>query len=124
MRDILVRVTSVANAMTAMPQWTMLDEQGIKVWRNPVWCGVLQVDAYSDLGTPAVYDVDGITILTPAVPPTLATGKWFIVSVDRDVTIPAAAMPAIKAQGEREAGLKLPAGVVGLSTMWAGMRLV
>ena len=124
MKDILVKVTSVANAMAAMPQWTMLDEQGVKVWRNPTWCGVLPVDAYSDLGTPAVYDVDGITVLTPAVPPTLATGKWFIVSVDRDVTIPAAAMPAIKAQAERTDGLKLPAGVVGLSTMWAGMRLL
>ena len=120
MVDYLVRVVSVANAKAAMPQW--VDAQG--EWRNPTWCGVLPVDAYSDLGTPAVYDVDGITVLTPAVPPTLATGKWFIVSVDRDVTIPKAADGAIKAQGEREAGLKLPAGVVGLSTLWAGMSLI
>lgn len=120
MKDILVRVASVATAKAAMPQW--VDAQG--EWKNPTWCGILPVDAYSDLGTPAVYDADGITVLTPAVPPTLATGKWFIVSVDREVKIPKAAEGAIKAQGEREDGLKLPAGVVGLSTMWAGMRLV
>lgn len=120
MRDFLVRVASVATAKAAMPQW--VDAEG--EWKNPTWCGILPVEAYSDLGSPAVYDVDGVTELTPAVPPTLASGKWFIVSVDREVTIPAAAKGAIKAQGNREDGLTLPDGVVGLSTIWAGMRIV
>lgn len=120
MRDFLVRVASAASAKAAMPQW--VDDDG--EWKNPTWCGILQVDAYTDLGSPAVYHADGVTVLTPAVPPTLATGKWFIVSVDRDVTVPDKALPAIKAQGEREAGLKLPDGIAGLSTMWAGMTLL
>ena len=120
MLDILVRVTSVAAAKAAMPQW--VDAQG--GWRNPTWCDILPVDAYTTLGTPPVYAADGTTILVPAVPPTLATGKWFIVSIDRDVTIPAAAQPAVKAQGERTAGLTLPANIVGLSTIWAGMTIL
>lgn len=120
MMDFLVRVASVAAAKAAMPQW--VDEQG--GWKNPNWCGILPVDAYTAVGSPAVVDADGETILTPAVAPTLATGKWFIVSVDREVTIPAAAMPAIKAQGKREDGLKLPANIAGLSTIWAGMTLI
>lgn len=117
MIDHLVRVTSVTAAKTAMSNWLAKDENNADVWRLPVWCDILPVDAYSALAT---YDADGNQL----TPPTLATGKWFIVSLDRDVKLPDAAKAAIKAQANREDGLTLPAGVVGLSTVWAGMRLV
>ena len=111
MRDHLVRVNTLAAAKTALVAWAKKDENNLDVFRLPQWCDILPVDAYTDMGG-------------PSIPPTLATGKWFIVSLDREVKLPAAAMAAIKADGEREAGLKLPAGVAGLSTIWAGMRLV
>ena len=57
------------------------------------------------------------------MPATKAPGEWFIVSVDRAVTVPAQAQPAIKAQADRDAGLVLPSGIVGLSTVWAGMTV-
>lgn len=119
MIDYLVKIASVAIAKAAMPQWVNADGS----WKNPQWCDILPVDAYTALGTPAVYDVDGITVLTPAVAPTLASGKWFIVSVDRQVTVPAAAQPAIQAQADRADGLTLPASIKGLSTVWAGMTV-
>lgn len=123
MRDHLVRVNTPAAAKTALAVWAKKDENNLDVFRLPQWCDILSVDAYTALGTPATYAEDG-TVTDPGVPPTLATGRWFIVSLDREVKLPAAAMGAIKADGEREAGLKLPAGVAGLSTIWAGMRLV
>ena len=56
MRDFLVQVASEAQAMAAMPQWTMIDpDSGKTVWKNPTWCGVLPVDAYTSVGAPAVY---------------------------------------------------------------------
>ena len=124
MRDFLVQVASEAQAMAAMPQWTMIDpDSGKTVWKNPTWCGVLPVDAYTSVGAPAVYADDGETVVKPVVPPTKAPGQWFIVSVDREVKIPAKALPAIKAQADRDAGLTLPAGIAGLSTVWAGMTI-
>ena len=123
MRDFLVQVPSLAIAMANMPEWTTTDENGQTVWKNPTWCGILPVDAYTALGSPAVLGPDGETIITPAVPPIKAPGAWFIVSVDRDVTVPKKAQAAIKAQADRDAGLTLPAGIVGLSTIWAGMRI-
>lgn len=120
MRDFLVKLTNLAVAKTAMASWLKKDENNLDVFRLPQWCDILPVDAYSALGTPPTYNPD-MTVATPGTPPTLATGKWFIVSLDRNVTIPAAATAAIKAQAEREDGLTLPAGIVGLSTVWAGM---
>lgn len=119
MLDFLVQVPSEATAKANMPEWVDADGN----WRNPTWCGILPVDAYTALGSPAVIGPDGETIIAPAVPPTKAPGAWFIVSVDRDVTVPKKAQAAIKAQADRDVGLTLPAGIVGLSTVWAGMRI-
>lgn len=123
MIDYLVRVTNLAAAKTAMANWLAKDDQGADVFRLPQWCDLLPVDAYSSLGTPAAYEADGVTVKTSGTPPTLATGKWFIVSLDRGVKVPAPAQGAIRAQAPREDGLTLPAGVAGLSTIWAGMKV-
>lgn len=120
MQDFLVRVASVAIAKAAMPQWVNADGS----WKNPQWCDILPVVAYTDVGTPPVLDnsVFPPTVVTPGVAPTPASGAWFLVSVDRAVTVPAAAQPAIKAQtADRSGAMQLPAGIKGLSTMWAGM---
>lgn len=139
MRDHLIRISTIAAAKTAMTEWAFKetvtpaerDDEGNEtkaavtkdVFRLPTWCDLLPVDAYTDMGTPPTIAEDG-AVKDPGTPPTLAPGKWFIVSLDRDVQLPDAAKAAIRADGEREDGLKLPVGIVGLSTVWAGMTLL
>lgn len=81
---------------------------------------VLPVIAYADLGSPGSTDEAG-NVLSEGTPPTAAEGAWHIYSDD---TIPDELAPYVVASGEREAGLKLPAGITGLSTIWAGMRIL
>ena len=81
---------------------------------------VLAVMAYSDLGSPGSTDEAG-NVLTEGTPPTAADGTWHIFSND---TIPAELAAFVVASGDRSVGLKLPAGVAGLSTIWAGMTLL
>ena len=123
MRDFLISVTSVLQAKTRMAAWATKDEENKDVFRLPTWCDILPVDAYTDMGTPATYGDDGLKVKDPGTPPTLAPGEWFIVSLDRDVKMPDIAKANIVAEAEREEGLKLPDGIVGLSTAWAGMTI-
>jgi hypothetical protein len=81
---------------------------------------VLPVIAYTDLGSPGSTDEAG-NVLTEGTPPTAADGVWHIYSDD---TIPAELAPFVVASGDRGAGLRLPAGIAGLSTIWAGMTLL
>lgn len=81
---------------------------------------VLVVTAYSNLGSPASTDEAG-NVLTEGTPPTTADGTWHIYSDD---TIPKELAAFVVASGDRSVGLKLPAGVAGLSTIWAGMTVL
>ena len=80
---------------------------------------VLPVIAYSNLGSPGSTDEAG-NVLTEGTPPTAADGTWHIFSDD---TIPAELAAFVVASGDRSAGLPLPAGIAGLSTIWAGMTV-
>lgn len=81
---------------------------------------VLPVIAYSNLGSPGSTDEAG-NVLTEGTPPKAADGTWHIFSDD---AIPAELAAFVVASGDRSAGLKLPAGVAGLSTIWAGMTVL
>jgi hypothetical protein len=81
---------------------------------------VLPVIAYSHLGSPGSTDEAG-NVLTEGTPPTAADGTWHIYSDD---AIPAELAAFVVASGDRSVGLTLPAGVVGLSTVWAGMTVL
>lgn len=81
---------------------------------------VLPVIAYTDLGSPGSTDEAG-NVLTEGTPPKAADGTWHIYSDD---TIPAELAVFVVASGDRSVGLTLPAGVVGLSTVWAGMTVL
>lgn len=81
---------------------------------------VLPVIAYSDLGSPASTDEAG-NVLAEGTPPKAADGTWHIYS---DETIPKELVAFVVASGDRSVGLKLPAGVAGLSTIWAGMTVL
>lgn len=111
MIDYLVKIVSRAAAKAALASWVKNGS-----FQLPQYCDLLPVDAYTALAT---YDEHG----TQLTPPTLASGQWFIVSLDHAVTLPTAGQAAIQAQADRADGLTLPTGIVGLSTLWAGMRL-
>jgi hypothetical protein len=81
---------------------------------------VLPCVAYSNLGSPGSTDEAG-NVLTEGTPPTAADGVWHIYSDD---TIPAELAAFVVASGDRSVGLTLPAGVAGLSTIWAGMTVL
>jgi hypothetical protein len=81
---------------------------------------VLPVIAYSNLGSPGSTDEAG-NVLTEGTPPTAADGTWHIFSDD---TIPAELAAFVVASGDRSTGLRLPAGIAGLSTIWAGMTVL
>lgn len=89
----------------------------------PTYCGALKVDAYTDLGSPAETDEVGNT-LTQGGAATQAPGDWIIVSIGNGNPIPEIVAPFVVASGDRSVGLKLPAGVAGLSTIWAGMTVL
>lgn len=89
----------------------------------PTYCGALKVDAYTDLGSPAETDEVG-NALTQGVAPTQAPGDWIIVSIGNGNPIPEIVAPFVVASGDRSAGPTLPAGVAGLSTIWAGMSIL
>lgn len=117
MQDFLVRMPSLALAKAALPAWVKGGN-----FQLPQWCDILPVDAYTDLGSPAVMSNDGLhTLIAAGVPPTLDASKWFIVSLDRAVVIPPAAQAAIQAQSSRDVPMQLPPGIKGLSTIWGGM---
>lgn len=115
MRDNLIQVTNLAQAKTKLVSYLRKNEFDQDEFRLPQWCDILPVDAYTAFAT---YDAQG-NETSPAIQ---AAGKWFILSFDRQ-RIPAALDSVIKAQAEREEGLVLPPGIVGLSTMWAGMKI-
>jgi len=121
MIDFLVSFTTVTSLKSRLAAWMTKDEDNRDAFRLPTWCDALPVDAYTDLGTPAV--MDGEVEKVPAVEPTKAAGRWVIVSLDREVKVPPALGQYIKAQGRREDGLDLPKGIAGLSTVWAGMTV-
>lgn len=81
---------------------------------------VLSVIAYSNLGSPGSTDEAG-NVLTEGTPPTAADGTWHIFFDD---AIPAELAAFVVAAGDRSAGLTLPAGIAGLSTIWAGMTVL
>lgn len=122
--DYLVTAPSLQAVLNAVPAgWKSTDpDTGKVILQLPQWCQYDIVDAYTVLGTPGTQDADG-NILTPGTPPTKAAGVWLIVTLDKAVNIPAGVQGAIKAQGDRDAGLKLPAGIVGLSAVPWGMTL-
>lgn len=80
---------------------------------------VLPVIAYSSLGSPGSTDEAG-NVLTEGTPPTAAGGTWHIFFDD---AIPAELAAFVVAAGDRSAGLTLPAGIAGLSNIWAGMTV-
>jgi hypothetical protein len=123
MIDYLIHVPDgLAAHAEAAAQWARL-EAGQWVFALPTFCGALKVDAYTDLGSPAETDEVGNT-LTQGVAPTQAAGDWIIVSIGNGNPIPEIVAPFVVASGDRDEGLTLPAGVAGLSTIWAGMTVL
>lgn len=108
-RDYLIHVANLQDQAAVIAPWIGEDGQPVL----PEGCQVLgfgePLIAYSDLG-------DGDT-----VPPTPAPGRWFIITADDPLPPDVAAF--VVAEASREEGLTLPTGVVGLSTMWAGMKV-
>jgi len=59
-------------------------------------------------------------VLDPGAPPSPAPGTWVIWSGD----LPEALTGLVQSSGDRSEGLPLSPGIVGLSTVWAGMNVL
>ena len=122
MRDYLICLPDVPADATSIGDWAGLAEGD---WRFtlPLRSAPLPVIAYEDLGVPATYDGEG-AMLDAGTSPVPAPGWWAIVTLSEGEVMPEQLVDHIAAEGDREAGLALPVGVVGLSTVWAGMRVM
>jgi hypothetical protein len=123
MRDYLCRVPSLDAVADEIVAWATKGDDGVWQFHLPTFCDCLPVTAYSDLGTSPTLDDDG-NVVTPGTPPTTAAGQFFIVSVGTGNDPPPEVLAAVVAQADREAGLVLPAGIVGIDPIWAGMRII
>lgn len=123
MHDFLICIPSVPAAATAIGDWAELVD-GAEGWAFalPQWVSGLGVAAYAVAGVAPVTDEAG-NVLEAGVAPVVADGRWLLVSVGDGVALPEVFAPYVVAEGAREDGLRLPVGVVGLSTAWAGMRV-
>lgn len=122
MRDYLISISAAdlaANA-EAISQWAtpVLDGEGNVIDLDvqlPPLDGHLKISAFTDLGTPP--DENGEN----GIAPTEATGLWFILSIGSGNPLPEVVAPFVVAEGNREDGLTLPDGIVGLAPIGAGM---
>ena len=122
MRDYLICLPDVPADATSIGDWAELAEGD---WRFtlPLRSAPLPVIAFADLAVPATYDGEG-TMLDAGTAPMPAPGWWAIVTLSDGEAMPGQLAGYVAAEGDREAGLALPGGVVGLSTVWAGMRVM
>lgn len=122
MRDYLISIPNIPADASSIGNWAELVDGN---WRLtfPLACTALPVIAYSSLGTPATTDELG-EIVDPGVEPVSSPGWWAIVSLDGQATLPTEFAAHVIAEADRETGLILPDGVAGLSTLWAGMKLL
>lgn len=114
MRDYICHIADLDVEAATVSRWATKVE-GEWGFHLPPLCDCLSMQGYTDLGTPG--DADGVGY----VPPTLATGDWFIVSIGNGNPIPEVVAPYVVAEADREVGIVLPEGIAGLSTIWAGM---
>lgn len=121
MRDHLIRLGDAA-AIAAVAGHAGPGEDGW-AFALPQWVSGLAVEAHAVAGVAPVTDEAG-NVLAAGSAPVKADGVWLLVSVGDGAALPEAFGPYVVADGLREDGLRLPAGVVGLSTAWAGMRVI
>lgn len=120
MRDHLIRLGDEA-AVASVVAHAAAGPEGW-VFALPQYVSGLAIEAYAVAGVAPVVDEAG-TVLEAGWAAVPADGAWLLVSVGDGAVLPEAFAGHVAAEGGREDGLRLPDGVVGLSTVWAGMRV-
>lgn len=115
--DYLLRFASVTSRDARLWDWREGEE-----YQMPAFCGGIDVQAFTTLGTPPTYDEQG-EVTDPGTARTPATGRWVLVSLGKGEPLPAALLPYVKAFGAREDGIAMPTGIALVEPLWAGMTV-